>query len=79
MAQGPDSAAVVIDWDGLGAPFEVLRKAGYRVVGPTVRDAAIVLEDLSSSADLRVGRRSTSIPLAAKLLGRPVPRAWHTL
>lgn len=55
MTVGSGSAPVVIDWDGLDALFGALRRAGYRVVGPTVRDAAIVLDELSSPADLPVG------------------------
>jgi sulfhydrogenase subunit beta (sulfur reductase) len=55
MTQRPGFAPVVIDWDGLGALFGALRQAGYRVVGPTVRDKAIVLDELSSPADLPVG------------------------
>jgi ferredoxin len=55
MSQEPGSAPIVIDWDGLGALFGVLRRAGYRVVGPTVRDAAIMLDELSSPGDLPVG------------------------
>jgi sulfhydrogenase subunit beta (sulfur reductase) len=34
---------------------EALLRRGYRVVGPTVRDGAIVLDDLESAADLPVG------------------------
>jgi sulfhydrogenase subunit beta (sulfur reductase) len=33
----------------------VLKDRGYRIVGPTVRDGAIVYDDLSSTADLPVG------------------------
>lgn len=32
-----------------------LRRAGYRVIGPTVRDGAIVLAELRSAADLPYG------------------------
>src|SRR5215470_6818637 len=32
-----------------------LRARGYRVVGPTVRDGAIVYEDISSAGELPVG------------------------
>ena len=49
------AAPLVVDWDGLGTLFEALRHAGYRVVGPTVRDGAIVLDELGSPADLPVG------------------------
>jgi ferredoxin len=44
-----------MDWDGLAALFGALREAGFRVVGPTVRDTAIVLDELHAVADLPVG------------------------
>ncbi len=49
------SEPVVIDWEGLDALFGALHEGGYRIVGPTVRDAAIVLEQLSSPAELPTG------------------------
>jgi ferredoxin len=45
----------VIDRAGLNALVETLAARGYRVVGPTVRDDAIVLAELSSGADLPDG------------------------
>ena len=45
----------IIDETGLAVLFEVLREGGYVVVGPTVRDGAIVLDELSSPDDLPVG------------------------
>ena len=50
-----DPNSYVIDLHGLGAVFEALRTKGYTVVGPTVRDAAIVYEPISSIADLPRG------------------------
>ncbi|HET9138130.1 4Fe-4S dicluster domain-containing protein [Actinophytocola sp.] len=41
--------------DGLDRLVEVLRERGYRVVGPTVRDGAIVLDELSSARELPAG------------------------
>ncbi|MGW4077299.1 4Fe-4S dicluster domain-containing protein, partial [Streptomyces asiaticus] len=38
--------------DGLTALVDVLRARGYTVVGPTVRDGAIVLQELESAAQL---------------------------
>jgi ferredoxin len=55
MIVGPSSAPAVIDWDGLVALFEALRQAGYRIVGPSVRDAAVVLDVLTSPAELPLG------------------------
>jgi ferredoxin len=45
----------VIDRAGLNALVEALSARGYRVVGPTLRDDAIVLAELSSGADLPDG------------------------
>jgi len=39
----------------LAESHAALRSAGYRVIGPTVRDGAIVLAELSSAADLPHG------------------------
>ena len=49
------SEPVVLDVDGLSALFEALKRRGYRVVGPTVRDKAIVYDDLAGPADLPEG------------------------
>ncbi|MFF5264716.1 4Fe-4S dicluster domain-containing protein [Actinomadura viridis] len=43
---------LLADLDGL---FGALREAGHTVVGPTVRDGAIVLDELSSPEDLPYG------------------------
>ena len=45
----------VISPDGLQALVEALRDRGYRVLGPTVRDGAIVYDELESAAELPVG------------------------
>src|SRR2546430_2568175 len=47
-----------------------LRADGYRVVGPTVRDGAIVLADLESAADLPSGRGVTVAPGGYRLRER---------
>ena len=41
--------------EGLTALVEALRQQGYRVVGPTVRDGAIVLDEISSADELPHG------------------------
>ncbi len=41
--------------DGLQALLDALEARGYRVVGPTVRDQAIVYDDIESLADLPKG------------------------
>ena len=62
MGPGEDSASppaagppVVMDADGLPALFEALRGRGYTVVGPTVRDGAIVVAELATAAELPFG------------------------
>jgi ferredoxin len=45
----------VISPDALQALVEALRGRGYRVLGPTVRDGAIVYDELESAAELPVG------------------------
>lgn len=54
-AQTTDGAALVIEADGLDRLVAVLRERGYRVVGPTVRDGAIVLDEIDSAAALPWG------------------------
>ncbi|HTX30381.1 MAG TPA: 4Fe-4S dicluster domain-containing protein [Solirubrobacteraceae bacterium] len=45
----------VIDRSDLDGLFQALLTRGYTVVGPTVRDQAIVYDEISSSADLPIG------------------------
>jgi ferredoxin len=44
-----------VERDGLDELFAALHRRGYTVVGPTVRDRAIVYEEISGSADLPIG------------------------
>jgi ferredoxin len=53
-AAGPAPAAVV-DVAGIGALIDALRADGYRVIGPTPRDGAIVHDEIAGVADLPVG------------------------
>jgi sulfhydrogenase subunit beta (sulfur reductase) len=46
---------LILDRSHLDLLLEALAARGYRVVGPTLRDGAIVYDDLASSADLPVG------------------------
>jgi formate hydrogenlyase subunit 6/NADH:ubiquinone oxidoreductase subunit I len=46
---------VVVDHDHLQDLFEILTSEGYQVVGPTVREHAIVYDSLTSVADLPIG------------------------
>src|SRR5262245_41217134 len=50
-----DRTSVVIEPEGLDLLVGALRARGYHVVGPTVRDGAIVYDDLGSAADLPIG------------------------
>jgi ferredoxin len=52
-SEGP--AQAVLSEQGLQALFEALRSRGYRLIGPTVRDRAIVYDDLASIEDLPRG------------------------
>ena len=45
----------MLDLAGLQALFEVLRERGYTMVGPTVRDQAIVFDEIASVDDLPAG------------------------
>jgi formate hydrogenlyase subunit 6/NADH:ubiquinone oxidoreductase subunit I len=53
----PDEArpAVILTGDGIQVLFDALNGRGYRVLGPTVRDQAIVYDDIASVADLPRG------------------------
>ena len=46
---------LAIDTDGLQALLDALQARGFQTVGPTVRDGAIVYDELQSIADLPVG------------------------
>ena len=50
----PDNT-FVIQRDGLQALFDVLLERGFTPVGPTVRDGAIVYDELSGIVDLPEG------------------------
>ena len=49
----------VIAPEALEALVVLLKEAGYRVVGPTVQDGAIVYEELESADDLPIGWTDT--------------------
>jgi ferredoxin len=49
------SAAVTISLDGLDELVAVLRRRGYRVIGPLVRDGAVVYDELATAAELPIG------------------------
>jgi sulfhydrogenase subunit beta (sulfur reductase) len=45
----------MLELDGLDALFGALSSRGYQVLGPTVRDGAIVYDEIESTAELPVG------------------------
>ncbi|MEU2156046.1 4Fe-4S dicluster domain-containing protein [Streptomyces sp. NPDC019396] len=49
------TASVTLDLEGLDALVDVLKRRGRTVVGPTVRDGAIVLAELDSAGELPGG------------------------
>ncbi|MEU5439913.1 4Fe-4S dicluster domain-containing protein [Streptomyces griseofuscus] len=51
----PASDGLVMGKDGMGALVDVLVRRGFTVVGPTVRDGAIVLAELLSADELPYG------------------------
>ncbi|MFD5467222.1 4Fe-4S dicluster domain-containing protein [Kitasatospora sp. NPDC127059] len=55
MTDTTTAPLVELDEQGLAALVEALRQRGYTVVGPTVRDGAIVLAELASAAELPYG------------------------
>jgi len=52
---GGERATAVITVEGLDALIRLLREQGYRVVGPTLRDRAIVFDEIDSVDDLPAG------------------------
>ena len=52
----------VLDAAAPGALIRALQRRDYRVLGPTVRDAAIVLDELHSAADLPVSWSDAQAP-----------------
>ena len=47
--------SLVVDREGFSALFGALTDCGYLIIGPTVRDDAIVYEELASVEDLPIG------------------------
>ena len=56
------TTASVIEPGALENLVEVLRSRGFRVLGPTVRDGAIVYDDLASAAELPIGWKDVQEP-----------------
>jgi ferredoxin len=53
------STTAVVGPDALEALVDALRGRGFRVLGPTVRDGAIVYDDLESASELPIGWTET--------------------
>jgi ferredoxin len=66
----PAVAVAVIEPEALDALVEGLAKRGYRIVGPTVREGAIVYDELSSAADLPAGWTDVQEPGRYRLVRR---------
>jgi len=62
--------AAVLEPGALDALIEALAGRGLRVVGPTVRDGAIVLDELASAADLPTGVGDVQEPGGYRLFER---------
>jgi ferredoxin len=56
------SASVVVPKASLQKVFDNLRGAGFRLLGPTVREGAIVLDEIASLEDLPLGWTDTQEP-----------------
>ena len=64
-------AARVLGPEGLSSLVRALLEAGYRVLGPTVRDGAIVLDEISSAAELPHGWTAAQEAATYRLERRP--------
>src|SRR5262249_60201885 len=71
-AGGPGSVRLM-EAAALDRLFASLHEAGYRVIGPTARDGAIVLDELAAASDLPFGWGVRLEPGG----GRPRRPGWH--
>jgi ferredoxin len=67
MSALPAVPASVIEPDTLDALIGELDARGYRVLGPTVRDGAIVYDDLASASELPIGLTEVQKPGSYRL------------
>ena len=56
-----------VDRDGFARMLSLLSERGYQLIGPTVRDGAIVLDRIDGVDDLPRGVRETQGPGAYRL------------
>jgi len=68
--QVPEAKTVMLEPSALDELVQVLRGRGHRVVGPTVRDGAIVLDELESAAELPIGVGDVQAPGSYRLRER---------
>ena len=54
-----ENVMYVIERDALDMLFTALRQRNFRLLGPTVRDGAIIYDDLASTAELPAGWTDT--------------------
>ena len=55
MGSVPPPGGYTIEREDLDGLFEALHRRGYTIVGPTVRDEAIVYDEIASCAELPIG------------------------
>jgi len=55
-------SAYILPADDVGSLIKTLIRSGYRVIGPTVRDGAVMLEPISGAADLPFGLVDVQAP-----------------
>ncbi len=61
------AGAVIIKRDALDALFGALREAGYKVVGPTINEGAIVYDEIERAAQLPIGWTDVQEPGSYRL------------
>src|SRR5215472_19316649 len=54
-ANPPDRGNVVLERESLESLFDALVSRGYKILGPTLREGAIVYDELTSTSDLPAG------------------------
>jgi ferredoxin len=67
---------IVLNFADLDLFLAALRERGFDVIGPVVRDGAIVLDALGSASDLPVGWRDEQAPARYRLTRDAGPRAF---
>jgi sulfhydrogenase subunit beta (sulfur reductase) len=70
------SAPLALEFNAFDCFLEALRARGYTVVGPTVRDGAVVLDELRRASDLPIGWRDEQEPASYRLVKDAGPRAF---